>query len=108
MYDFENPATFLDESAFGEKATYQPRVGRARQIVVTVDRGGLENITEASGISPSLDVWIWNDSIKGATQIDTGGDSLVIAWRQGLPAKVLTISEVVGDSTNKLWHVRCR
>jgi hypothetical protein len=74
------------DGEFAEAVTYRPRTGSDRSIYATVTRNPPATPDELQrGITPSLMVEVRNDSTYGIalSELDTGGDALVLKIRLG-------------------------
>lgn len=114
MIDDDDADVFLDPVGFGEKVIYSPRDGRPREIYVVIEREGWSKFGAgsraqgAADIAPTIEVWIKNHPTEGTQAIDTGGDTITLARRQGLTPVPVGIAEVMGDSTPSMWHCKMR
>lgn len=91
---------------FGETIVYYPRDGSdGRPVQAKVSRNTLEIIQETGDItSQALVVMVENDSCRGISsdEIDTGGDEIAVALRDGLPTQRRAIARVLGDHAGLL------
>lgn len=87
---------------FGEYVTYYNRDGDAgRSVRAMVERGTLDVVTEAGDLtSQAVIVRVENHATRGitSTEIDTGGDELSVALRNGETPQRRSIVRVLGDS----------
>lgn len=77
---------FLNLDDFAEVVVYYPRGGGARQIRAIVNRDP-PSFYDSTGavVAVSFMIYVANDSTTGiaATEIDTGGDRIAVARREG-------------------------
>ena len=86
---------FTSTDDFAEVITYLPRHGDARSINAVVIRDAIQ---DSDGIvMPSWTVNVANDSTHGiaSTEIDIGGDQVMLPPRDGEPAKTRTIQHIL-------------
>jgi hypothetical protein len=111
MLEFDDPEVFLDEDGFAEWVTFVPINDRPRRILMVIEREHWKKFGPGAGkgdIAPYTSGWLSSDPIRGASKIDTGGDAVKFARRQGFAAEPQMIAEVLPDSTPKMWHIRFR
>jgi len=101
-----NMAEAFDQilTEFGETVNYIPRVGQNRSITVLVDR---ESVTDVAGLNygraPELTILVKNSATAGITadEIDTGGDKIELAIREGESAQERRITNIsFNDATS--------
>lgn len=99
---------FTDTDAFGETVTYTPAGGQAVTIKAVVVRDPPEAQDVIGNVrTPVMDVWIRNDSTYGRTSINTGGDTITVAYRNGGTTAAYAVRHVL-DQDNGMWHLRIR
>lgn len=78
-------AAFTDPDLFGEEVTYTPRGGEPRTINADVQRDPPVEIDLPGGQArrPKMIVTIRNHATLGADAIDSGGDTITVAYRLG-------------------------
>ena len=94
-------SVFLD--AFGESIVYKPAGGGEREIVAIVDRN--PNINNAPhGISLAMSITIANNSTTGisSSEVDTGGDKVTLAVREGETAQDRLIKSITSQDCNMM------
>ena len=85
---------------FGEDVVYYPRSGGQRTIKAKVYRSPMQFINETGELpSQELIVTVKNSDCDGisSTEIDTGGDELGVALRQGSELQRRSIARVIKD-----------
>jgi hypothetical protein len=111
MLDFDNADAFLSTAAFAEYVHYIPLSGRPRRIRMVIEREHWQKFGpqgQRGDIAPMTTGWLSTDPIEGAATIDTGGDKVKFARRQGFTPEDQMIAEVLPDSTPSMWHIRFR
>jgi hypothetical protein len=108
---------FLNTDEFAETVTYHPRLFAGgdsrptRSIKAVVFRETMATVTEDGGTTllPMFEVHVENDSTLGisSTELDTGGDQLEFAARDGVAATKRTITRVVTQDHGMLV-LECR
>ena len=89
-------AVFLLPGA--ETVTYFPASGSSRQIKAVIDRIGAERIEGVAGGSrPRIEVLVKNDSASGiaSDELDTGGDKIKLAVRDGKEPSIVRLIELI-------------
>lgn len=79
----------------GEAVVYQPRTGAPRPIQATVIRNPpASNNLSGQDVAPRMTVLVSNDAATGisSTELDTGGDKILVAYRKGTTAQAYAIS----------------
>lgn len=101
-------AGVLDTDEFGESITYTPTSGSAVAITAIVDRAPPEAVNEFGEILAGvMRVQIANVATTGVTSVDTGGDTITVAYRKGGTAAAYRVVKVIAqDSASWLLLVR--
>jgi hypothetical protein len=81
-----------------ETVTYFPRSGSSRQIRAVITRPGAEQMAGvAGGSAPQFEVLVKNDSASGiaSDELDTGGDKVELAGRDGKKPEQVRLIELL-------------
>lgn len=106
---------FLRSDDFAETVTYYPHVGfgeteTSREIKAIVIRNQIETSSADGGdvVIPVFEVYVKNDSTLGisSSELDTGGDKILIATRIGGTAKKRSIVYLV-DQDEGMIQLQC-
>jgi len=110
-------AVFLDTAAFAEEVTYCPRLFQQgdtrpdRTINAVVMRETMANVAEDGGatVLPVFEVHVANSATLGisSTELDTGGDQIEFAARDGMDATKRSIVRLVTQDHGMLV-LECR
>src|SRR5687767_3093575 len=77
-------AYFVDLDFGGETVTYNPLGGDSVAIKAVVFRNPPQQVNGSfTAASPCLEIWIRNVATYGRTSINTGGDTITVAAREG-------------------------
>jgi hypothetical protein len=113
----DGKSLFLGLQDFAEVVTYAPRQQSGkpprlpRNIKAVVFRRAMQVVGEDGGasITPYFEVHVANDPVLGisGTELDTGGDQIIIPIRDGMPPVPRTIM-LVAEQDEGMLVVECR
>lgn len=97
---------FTDPDAFGEEVTFTPRNGVARTINADVQRDPPVEISVPGGQArrPKMIVTLRNHATLGASSIDSGGDTITVAYRLGGTAQAFAVGAPMAQDAG-CWKV---
>jgi len=84
--------------------TYFPASGLSRRIQAVIDRPGPERIEELGGGRRVSEVLVKNSSSDGiaSTEIDTGGDKIKLAPRDGMRPVSMRITKIISQDAGMM------
>ena len=88
----DDAAALVDSDVFGESVTYTPLGSSAVTINAVIDRSP-PVLRDGSGKlrRPKMTAWIRNHATAGRTSINTGGDTITVAYRKGGTAEAFLV-----------------
>ena len=104
------PAVFCNSSDFAEAATYYPRSGASRSIIVVIERNEIALLQgDDVTVAPQWIVHVENNATRGisSTELNKGGDQIGFPPRDGEAAARKTITELLTQDHGMLV-VECR
>ena len=99
---------FVDADTFGETVTYTPVSGSPVSIKAVIVRDPPDGLqSPATAMTPVMDAYIRNDATYGRTSINTGGDTITVAYRKGGTTAAFAVRQIIAQDAG-MWHVRLR
>jgi hypothetical protein len=98
----------VDTDAFGETVTYNPLGGDAASLKAVVFRNPPQQVNGSfTAASPYIEVWIRNHATYGRTSINTGGDTITVAAREGGATANHPVDSILQQGGG-MWKLRLR
>jgi hypothetical protein len=101
-------AYFVDTDFGAETITYTPLGADAVTIKAVVFRNPPQQVNGSfTAASPYLEVWIRNIATYGRTSINTGGDTITVATREGGTPVAHPVDSILQQGGG-MWKLRLR
>lgn len=99
----EDSAIFVDIDGFGETVTYNPLNGASVSIPAIVERDPpVTSPSPSMSKAPRMYISIRNKATVGRTSIDTGGDTITVAYRYGGTAEAHPVRRILKQDAG-MW-----
>jgi hypothetical protein len=101
----DDAAAFVDSDVFGESVVYTPRCSPGVTINAVIIRDPPAARDGAPGARrPKMLAFIRNHTTLGRTAIDTGGDTITVAYRKGGDARAYQVTGPVNQDAG-MWEL---